>query len=315
MQGIDPATRRVDRFSGRERRVYAHPVRLPALLGTLALICFAAVMAGPAGASFPGRNGSIAFTGLCGHASCIKTVAPSGTGEKTVKRTSGADHAHYSPNGKMLVFDRDPGAGCCQIYTVHADGTHLRRITHGFDDEDPAWSPDGKQIVFSRSPKSGPAELFVVDANGKHLHRLTKGAVGGSEPDWSTKGLIAFQGAGQSGNDIFVIKSNGKGEKDLTKGTPAGCGAPSWSPDGKWIAFIGGTDVWRMSARGTEKTDLTNTGSFKDHPAFSPDGKLIVYQDPVSGSNELWVMHANGTGATQITHDSSIDGAPSWQPR
>lgn len=112
-----------------------------------------------------------------------------------------------------------------------------------------------------------------------------------------------------------MINSNGKHEKDLTKGEPSGDGGPTWSPDGKWLAFIGGPDVWRMRADGTQKTDLTNSGSFKDHPAVSPDGKLIVYQDNVTGSYELWVMHANGSGPAQLTHDSALDKAPTWQPR
>jgi len=270
------------------------------------------IFAGAAGASFPGHNGSIAFTGQCGNGSCIKVTAVGSSSEKTVRGTSGADHAHYSPNGKVLVFDREGKSGCCQIYTVRTNGTHLRRLTHGSDDEDPAWSPDGKQIVFSRQPKSGTGQLYVMNADGTHLHKLIKGTVAGSEPDWSVKGLIAFQG---SGNDIFIVTAKGTHRKDLTKGTPSGSGGPSWSPNGKWITFIGGTDVWRMSAGGAQKTDLTNTGSFKDHPAFSPDGKLIVYQDYVTGPSALWVMKANGADPTQLTHDNAPDAAPSWQPR
>jgi len=277
-----------------------------------ASVVAASLVARPAGASFPGHNGSIAFRGPCGNGSCIKVTAVGSTTEKAMPGTSGGDHAHYSPNGKVLVFDRTGKSGCCQIYTIHINGTHLRRLTHGNDDEDPAWSPDGKQIVFSRQPISGNGQLFVVNADGTHLHKLIKGTVAGSEPDWSVKGLIAFQG---SPNDIYVVTSKGRYVKNLTKGTPAGVGGPNWSPDGKWITFVGGTDVWRMTAGGTQETNLTNTSSLKDHPAFSPDGKLIVYQDYVTGSSELWVMKANGSGPTQLTHDNASDAAPSWQPR
>lgn len=306
----------------RKRQIYAHRVRLPALLGTLALLSIVPGTAGAAKASFPGRNGSIAFTGqgngfagACANSSCIKVISPAGGGEHTVSLTAGANHAHYSPNGRVLVFDRRGRAGCCQIYTVRANGTHLRRITHGFDDEDPAWSLDGMQIVFSRRPKSGPAELYVVNADGTHLHALTSGAVGGSAPDWSTTGLIAFEGHGSSGNDIFVMRPDGTGETDLTNGSPSGCSSPSWSPGGRWIAFICGTDVWRMRADGTEKTRLTHTASFKDHPAVSPNGRLIVYQDFVTGLSQLWVMRADGSRRRQITHDNSSNAAPTWQPR
>jgi Tol biopolymer transport system component len=261
-------------------------------------------------ATFPGGNGHVAFTAQCGSSQCIKIL--DGQSEQSIALTYGADHAHYSPSGKRLVFDREGANGCCDIYTIHADGTHRHRITHGFDDEDPAWSPNGKRIVFSREPQSGIGHLFIVNADGTHLHRLTKGSIGGSEPDWSAKGTIAFQGSSTFGSDIFVIRPDGTHVKNLTK--KGGSGAPTWAPGARWIAFISGTDVWRMHADGTHKHRLTNTSSFKDHPVYSPNGKRIVYQDPVSGYNELWVMNADGSGQTQVTHDSAYDSAPTWQP-
>jgi TolB protein len=273
-------------------------------------------------ASFPGSNGSIAFTGQgngvagpCANSSCIKFISPAGGVERTLNVIAGVNNAQYSPNGKVLVFDHHTPSACCQIYTVHANGTHVLRITHGADDEDPAWSPDGQHIVFSRQPKSGEVELYVVDAGGTHLHALTHGAAGGRAPDWSTKGLIAFQGHGGSGNDIFVMAADGTGETDVTNGSPGGCSAPSWSPDGQWIVFIAGTNVWRMRSDGTEKKRLTRTASFKDHPVFSPSGTRIVYQDFVTGSSQLWVMRTDGSRRRQLTHDGSANGAPTWQPR
>jgi Tol biopolymer transport system component len=273
-------------------------------------------------ASFPGRNGSIAFTGEgdgfagpCASSSCIKVISPNGGAEDIFNLTSGANHVRYSPDGKTLVFDRVVHAKCCQIYTVRANGTHLRRITRGSDDESPAWSPDGTQIVFSRRRNSGTAQLYIVNADGTNLHPLANGAVGGSEPDWSTTGSVAFQGPGRSGTDIFVVNADGTGETDLTNGSPAGSSAPSWSPDGRWIAFIAGGNVWRMRADGTQKTRLTKTASLEDQPAFSPDGKRIVYVDAMTGLSELWVMHANGSHPTELTRDPVSDGAPSWQPR
>jgi Tol biopolymer transport system component len=269
-------------------------------------------LASVAQASFPGGNGHIAFTGQCATSSCLKVMTAAGGGVRTIASTSGANHAHYSPTGKRLVFDREGNNGCCEIDTIHTDGTHLRRITHGYDDEDPAWSSSGKKIVFSRQPSSGVGQLYIVNADGTHLHRLTKGSIGGSEPDWSAEGKIAFQGNGKQGGDIFVIRPDGTHEKDLTNS--GGAGAPNWSPSGKWITFIAGPDVWRMHADGTHKQNLTNTSSFKDHPAYSPDGKKIVYQDIVTGYNELWVMGADGSNPTQVTHDNASDLAPTWQP-
>src|SRR5439155_26066156 len=74
----------------------------------------------------------------------------------------------WSPDGTKLVFSRDWGRYIYDVFVVGADGTGLRRLTHGPGEKlYPAWSPDGTKIAFSRGPRAGKfSNLVVMNADG-----------------------------------------------------------------------------------------------------------------------------------------------------
>jgi TolB protein len=72
-----------------------------------------------------------------------------------------------------------------------------------------------------------------------------------------------------------------------------------------------------MNANGSHQTRLTHDSSFDESPAFSPDGKKIVFRGPSANgfSFEIWVMNANGSHLTRLTNDSGEgDADPNWGP-
>src|SRR6266481_6186978 len=74
-----------------------------------------------------------------------------------------------------------------------------------------------------------------------------------------------------------------------------GMTGPSWSPNGQEIAFstniTGRYNLWKVNAAGSWPIQLSQSDDRQFNPAWSPDGKWIVYQQD-NGGNELWDLYA-----------------------
>jgi dipeptidyl aminopeptidase/acylaminoacyl peptidase len=98
-------------------------------------------------------------------------------------------------------------------------------------------------------------------------------------------------------------------------------GRPTWSPDGKSIAFIsnmsGRNNLWLVPAEGGWPQQLTVSDQRQTAPAWSPDGKWIAYQSDFDG-NELWdiFLVSPKTGKTvNLTSTREIaEMNPTWSP-
>ena len=121
------------------------------LLVVAAVFVAVAVFAGQARAAFPGQTGRSRLSTQQWHPQM--PFDPDGSHRDQLTHTSTEHHrsAAWSPNGREIVFDSDR-TGAWQVYTMHADGSDIDKITHmrGFTGE-PSWSPDGSRIVFAHS--------------------------------------------------------------------------------------------------------------------------------------------------------------------
>ena len=161
----------------------------------------------------------------------------------------------WSPDGRTIYFGR---------YLISTDGSGARKLP--YIPLIAVWSPDGRQIAFvgnklrNRPPGGGPrkanSDIYVMNADGSGTRRLTHNAGYDGEPAWSPDGRkIAFQSkrgfvVGQPGmgiGEIYVMNADGSGKRNLTR-NPAQDGRPSWSPDGRRIAFVSNRDGRRLEA-------------------------------------------------------------------
>ena len=131
-------------------------------------------------------------------------------------------------------------------------------------------------------------------------------------------------------SDIYVMAADGKNQRRLTN-NPASDHSPSWSPDGKRIAFISDRDghvpegrawftfeIYVMDADGNNQLNLTNNPHGDRSPSWSPDGKRIVFESDRNndrGHNiEIYVMDADGSNLQRITNNLTEDRYPAWSP-
>ena len=161
----------------------------------------------------------------------------------------------WGPGDRRIVFGGGvPGRSSTGLWTVKANGTGLRRVRAGRGPTEgmhPAWSPDGHTIVFGwtgRSPHPW-GRLAAVRPDGSGYRVLVRPRAGRHDdeltfPAWSRDGKqLAFvridHRQGRAGRTIEVANARGAHPRAVVSlpYNPARQGAPTWSPDGRLIAF------------------------------------------------------------------------------
>jgi Tol biopolymer transport system component len=177
-----------------------------------------------------------------------------------------------------------------------------RRVTRG---DQPAWSPDGRRIAFVRR-----GAVLVADADGSAVRRLTRD-LSASWPSWSPDGSrVVFTG----GRDLYTVAVTTEKLTRLTRSQRPWIAnfTPAYSPDGRTIAFSRSTDAFNndlflMRADGTKLRRLTTTRGTESRlgeehgPAWSPDGRTIVFVSNRAGNWELYAIRPDGTGERRLT--------------
>jgi TolB protein len=290
------------------------PARVAALLALVAL-----VVAGPTGATFPGRNGKIAFVSDRTGSSQLYVMRSDGTHAVRLARSGDVAQPAWRPDGRAIVIGELRGGSREGISVVTYPSGRIRRLTaHESDtwDNSPRWSPDGTQIVFQRQTSAGTG-IYVMRANGKRLRRLVSA---GAYPTWSADGRwIAFVAGAPGEQQLFKVKPGGRGRAQLTHLTGSVLD-PDWSPDGRRLVYIvvrdRNYDVWVARANGKAARRLTMATGQDLGPSWSPDGKRIVYgsQGSTAGKPfDLYVIHPDGSHRVRLSDTAWNESDPSWQ--
>jgi Tol biopolymer transport system component/imidazolonepropionase-like amidohydrolase len=92
---------------------------------------------------------------------------------------------------------------------------------------------------------------------------------------------------------------------------------PSWSPDGRRIAFQAYRDstwqIWIVNADGKELRPVTSSPYDDREPTWSPDGNRIAFSSDRSGSYDIWVLTVATGAVRQVTRSLSNEFMPSWR--
>jgi TolB protein len=188
-----------------------------------------------------------------------------------------------SPQGDRIVFTNrsdypdKPYTGN-GVWIMGRSGERPRRLVGlpwGYA-WDPVWSPDGEQILFA-SNREGDIQLYIVNADGGIPVRLNRIESLRGRSDWSSAGQIATYAGESWKREILVMNADGTDVQTITEG--GNNLAPSFSPDGEWIAFT----------------------SYRDH-----------YED--EQGCEIYIMRRDGSDVRRLTDNDYCDYQPRWGP-
>jgi Tol biopolymer transport system component len=162
--------------------------------------------------------------------------------------------------------------------------------------------------------------LCLMRADGSGSRNLLRAAHPWPQwdPAFSPNGrMLAFRGyygVGDGAYALYVVGTNGCALHRLTRSI---AGNPSWSPDGKWIAFdtSGEGTITKVHPNGTGLTRIASAkgADYDSSPAWSPNGRTIAFVHYRRGRGEVWVVGADGSGPRLLHADArSSDETPAW---
>ena len=205
-------------------------------------------------ATFPGENGPILFRHVdfqTGLGRPLFRAQPDGSEVMRVTNLPGLS-ADWRADGSLLAIDVFERNGDVQVATIDPSRDDLRMLTSGRGiHEAPTWSPNGRRIAFDFSRETDP-----------------------SSSDFETR--------------LWVMRADGGDPRPLAMDSKGFDVEPRFSPDGRSIAF-GRLRVKDgrfeqaahiLDLKSHEVRRLTPWRFNAEHPTWSPDSSLIVYNSP-----------------------------------
>ena len=237
----------------------------------------------------------------------------------------------WAPKGGRLAYASEQTG---QIETIAVDGSGRRRVTHEPGDSvlTPfAWSADARRILYEAFVSPEHSHIWTMSPAGTGFKRLTRSRRDEGHPAWSPDGRQVAFTRWFAPNEhvspigaIYTIRPDGTHEKHLLGGPKAGYSAshPTWSPDGKRIAFVRisldfeDTELFVADADGSHVRRIADAGDFDSYystPAWSPGGRRIAY----TSGGMIVLVDPNSARKTRMTLNPAVVtdcDALAWSP-
>lgn len=238
------------------------------------------------------------------------------------------DEPCWSPDGKFLAYTSDESGNLDIIVQPVESGKPIRVLESDADEAQPSWSPDGKMLAFVSARDHGgrlsvvlgqdPLTPFISAKGGDIFLSPALGGVpiklveDGYYPAWSPDSKhIVFQSNRAGHWDLWIIPAEGGKPTQLTNDVEFDY-QPSWSPDGNWIVYGSGrSPIYNLyvipSTGGKPRAILKEPSSVvKLKPAFSTDGKYILFSFQMGGSINIWKTLFSSTDDQQYESPARV---------
>src|SRR3990170_913489 len=296
-----------------------------------------------------GGSSLIVFVSKRGEGSWLQLWTMNPDGSRPTQLTFGPgdkSQPKWSPDGTRIAYVTTI-EGNADIFVMNADGTDPTNLTNDpAGDTDPAWSPEGDRLTFTSTRVNNLRQVFIMDIScpppsggapgepctaGKPRNLSAGYAVEYSPvwaprdvelPSWIPIGLrvAVAVSINQAAAQIYLRDPAGGVPTDFDRGDEiVGVDHLDWSPDGQFVAFtwiqptMNEIYVARLADRGRNRERLTFSLGNKE-PAFSPDGKWILFTSTRDQNPEIYLMTVNGGDQRNLTESPGIDMQPDWRP-
>jgi serine/threonine protein kinase/Tol biopolymer transport system component len=243
-----------------------------------------------------------------------------GQNERQLIDPQGGRHVHWlrwSADSRYVYFNygiQNFNTEPTQIGRVLAAGGSLepvvqttRRAVYPFP------SRDGTGLFYAANRDSADLSLWWRDLRSGRDYRVTSGVGEYGEPYLSPDGqrlVGTVVNARQALERVAVAFDRQVALEPLTDGF-TGDFDPSWSPDGRRLAFSssrgGNRNLWSALANLSQPMPITAQENFDERPVFSPDGRQVAFVSDRGGRRGLWVVNVDGGTPRLIAHADVLD--------
>lgn len=236
-----------------------------------------------------------------------------------------------APDGRRVAFASDRH-GNWDVFVMSAEGGPVTQVT--FDDAQelhPTWSPDGKKLCYCRyNDRTGNWELWTVSVDKPGTRSFV---CEGMFPRWSPDAeddRVLFQRSRKRGDRLYgvwtidIVDGEGVNPTEIVAAGDAAIMHPTWSPDGKRIAYtvvndpsvaVDGmpveSDIWTIGHDGTGRIALTAGGYRNMRPEWGRDGR-VFFMSNRGGQEVIWAASGGfpemaGEAVAEATEESYDD--------